>query len=71
MNDHLATVAQIKSTVIDLAIKFGPKVFVAMVILVERQQPVFAVAVYVCDQPRQPFDDLRVGLLEVSHCAGA
>ena len=34
MNDHLATVDQIKSTVIDLAIKFGPKVFVAIVILV-------------------------------------
>ena len=34
MNDHLATVEQIQSTVIDLAIKFGPKVFVAIVILV-------------------------------------
>lgn len=33
MNDHLEAVAQIKSTVIDLAIKFGPKVFVAIVIL--------------------------------------
>jgi small conductance mechanosensitive channel len=33
MNDHLETVAQVKSTVIDLAVKFGPKVFVAIVIL--------------------------------------
>jgi small conductance mechanosensitive channel len=34
MNDHLAAVDQIKTTVLDLAIKFGPKVFVAIVILV-------------------------------------
>ena len=33
MDANLETVAQIKSTVIDLAIKFGPKVFVALVIL--------------------------------------
>jgi small conductance mechanosensitive channel len=33
MNEHLQAVEQIKSTVIDLAIKFGPKVFVALVIL--------------------------------------
>lgn len=33
MNEHLATVDQVKATVIDLAIKFGPKVFVAIIIL--------------------------------------
>jgi small conductance mechanosensitive channel len=33
MNDHLEAVAQVKSTVIDLAVKFGPKVFVALVVL--------------------------------------
>jgi len=33
MDANLETVAQVKSTVIDLAIKFGPKVFVALVIL--------------------------------------
>ena len=33
MNEHLQAVEQVKSTVIDLAIKFGPKVFVALVIL--------------------------------------
>src|SRR6476620_5587565 len=31
MDANLETVAQVKSTVIDLAIKFGPKVFVALV----------------------------------------
>jgi small conductance mechanosensitive channel len=34
MNDHVETLSQVKSTVIDLAIKFGPKVFVAIVIIV-------------------------------------
>jgi small conductance mechanosensitive channel len=33
MDANLETVAQIKSTVIDLAIKFGPKVLVALIIL--------------------------------------
>ena len=33
MNDHLEAVAQVKSLVIDLAVKFGPKVFVAIVVL--------------------------------------
>ena len=34
MNDHVETLSQVKATVIDLAIKFGPKVFVAIVIIV-------------------------------------
>jgi len=34
MNEHAETLAQIKSTVIDLVIKFGPKVLVAIVIIV-------------------------------------
>lgn len=34
MNEHVETLNQVKSTVIDLAIKFGPKVFVAIVIIV-------------------------------------
>jgi small conductance mechanosensitive channel len=33
MNDQLATLEQAKSTIIDLGIKFGPKLFAAMVIL--------------------------------------
>ena len=33
MNNQLATLQQIQSTVIDLAIKFGPKLFVAVLIL--------------------------------------
>ncbi len=34
MNEHVETLNQVKSTVIDLAIKFGPKVFVAIVIII-------------------------------------
>jgi small conductance mechanosensitive channel len=34
MNEHVETLAQIKSTVIDLGIKFGPKVMVAVLIIV-------------------------------------
>ena len=34
MNDHVEALGQVKATVIDLAIKFGPKVFVAIVIIV-------------------------------------
>jgi small conductance mechanosensitive channel len=34
MNEHVETLAQIKSTVIDLSFKFGPKVLVAIVIMV-------------------------------------
>ena len=34
MNDQVESLYQIKSTAIDLAIKFGPKVFVAIVIIV-------------------------------------
>jgi small conductance mechanosensitive channel len=34
MDDHVETLSQVKATVIDLAIKFGPKVFVAIVIIV-------------------------------------
>jgi small conductance mechanosensitive channel len=34
MNEHVESLNQIKSTVIDLAIKFGPKVFVAIAIMV-------------------------------------
>lgn len=34
MNDHVETLAQVKSVIIDLAIRFGPKVFVAIVVLV-------------------------------------
>src|SRR6478609_4231072 len=33
MNDQLETVDQVKRTVIDLAVKFGPKVLVAIIIL--------------------------------------
>ncbi|MGH8751801.1 MAG: mechanosensitive ion channel family protein [Burkholderiales bacterium] len=33
MNDQLETVQQVKNIVIDMAIKFGPKVFVALVIM--------------------------------------
>lgn len=34
MNDHLETIDQIKSAVIDMAIQFGPKVLVATVIII-------------------------------------
>jgi small conductance mechanosensitive channel len=34
MNEHVEALNQVKSTVIDLAIKFGPKVFVAIIIIV-------------------------------------
>jgi len=34
MNEHVETLTQVKATVIDLAIKFGPKVFVAIVIII-------------------------------------
>ena len=34
MNEHAETLAQIKSTVIDLVIKFGPRVLVAIIIMV-------------------------------------
>lgn len=34
MNEHVETLAQIKSTIIDLAIKFGPKALVAIMIMV-------------------------------------
>ncbi|HEX7812528.1 MAG TPA: mechanosensitive ion channel family protein [Burkholderiales bacterium] len=34
MNEHVETLHQVKATVIDLAIKFGPKVFVAIVIII-------------------------------------
>src|SRR5258708_20962054 len=34
MNEHVETLAQIKSTIIDLSIKFGPKVLVAIMIMV-------------------------------------
>jgi small conductance mechanosensitive channel len=34
VNEHVETINQVKSTVIDLAIKFGPKVFVAIVIVI-------------------------------------
>ncbi len=34
MNDHVETLTNLKATVIDLAIRFGPKVFVAIVIIV-------------------------------------
>jgi small conductance mechanosensitive channel len=34
MNEHVESLNQVKTTVIDLAIKFGPKVFVAIVIIV-------------------------------------
>lgn len=34
MNEHVEALNQVKSTVIDLAIKFGPKVFVAIVIII-------------------------------------
>jgi len=34
MNDQLATLAQVKATALDLAIKFGPKLLTAVVILV-------------------------------------
>jgi small conductance mechanosensitive channel len=34
MNEHVETINQVKATVIDLAIKFGPKVFVAIVIII-------------------------------------
>lgn len=33
MDEHLQTVAQVKNTLIDLAIRFGPKVLVALIIL--------------------------------------
>ena len=33
MNEHVETLAQIKSTIIDLTIKFGPKVVVAILIM--------------------------------------
>lgn len=34
MNDQVETLNQVKATVIDLAIKFGPKVFVAIIIII-------------------------------------
>ncbi|MBI3526406.1 MAG: mechanosensitive ion channel family protein [Betaproteobacteria bacterium] len=34
MNEHVESLNQIKATVVDLAIKFGPKVFVAIAIMV-------------------------------------
>ena len=34
MNEHVETLNQVKGTLIDLAIKFGPKVFVAIIIIV-------------------------------------
>jgi small conductance mechanosensitive channel len=34
MNEHVESLNQVKTTVIDLAIKFGPKVFVAIMIIV-------------------------------------
>ena len=34
MNEHVESLNQVKTTVIDLAIKFGPKVFVAIIIIV-------------------------------------
>ncbi len=34
MNEHVETLNQVKGTLIDLAIKFGPKVFVAILIIV-------------------------------------
>jgi hypothetical protein len=33
MNEHVETLTQIKSTIIDLSIKFGPKFLVAIVTL--------------------------------------
>jgi small conductance mechanosensitive channel len=34
MNEHVESLTQVKATVVDLAIRFGPKVFVAIVIIV-------------------------------------
>ena len=34
MNEHVESLNQVKATVVDLAIKFGPKVFVAIAIMV-------------------------------------
>ena len=34
MNDHVESLTQVKATVVDLAIRFGPKVFVAIIIIV-------------------------------------
>lgn len=34
MNEHVESLTQVKATVVDLAIRFGPKVFVAVVIVV-------------------------------------
>ena len=34
MNEHVESLSQVKATVVDLAIRFGPKVFVAVVIVV-------------------------------------
>ena len=34
MNEHVETLTQIKSTIIDLSIKFGPKVLVAIIIMI-------------------------------------
>ncbi len=34
MNEHVETLNQVKATLVDLAIKFGPKVFVAIIIIV-------------------------------------
>ena len=34
MNEHVETLSHVKATVVDLAIRFGPKVFVAIVIIV-------------------------------------
>jgi hypothetical protein len=33
MDDQLESVAQVKNTLIDLAIRFGPKVLVALIVL--------------------------------------
>jgi len=34
MNEHVESLTQVKATVVDLAIRFGPKVFVAIVIII-------------------------------------
>jgi small conductance mechanosensitive channel len=34
MNDHVESLTQVKATVVDLAIRFGPKVFVAIIIII-------------------------------------
>ena len=39
MNEHVESLGQVKATVVDLAIRFGPKVFVAVVIVLRRIFP--------------------------------